>query len=263
MYPGRGPPRTLPAAAIAPAPCYGHPPVLGENLVQHAIRMASTTLSTPGGRLALGSAAIASALIFAGSFVRTMIPLRWLAVGSNLGFMAYGALYPSLPMLVLHSALLPINIFRAAQMMRLTRRVDAAASRDTSGLWLRPYMKRRWLAAGAVLFRKGDLADHLYVLASGRIEMVEIGEVLTPGGIFGEIAFFAPDRRRSATARCLEACQVLSIDGSTFRQLYYQNPDFGFQVIELVTGRLLADMRSLEAAVAAAKAGAAPVDPAR
>jgi CRP/FNR family cyclic AMP-dependent transcriptional regulator len=226
-------------------------------IVERAITMISTSLSTPTGIWALASAGVASGLIIAGSFFKTMIPLRWLAVGSNVGFMVYGALFPSLPMMVLHALLLPINLFRAAEMIRLTRRVNAAAAeRDTSGLWLRPYMKRRRLAAGTVLFRKGDPADHLYMLADGRIELVEIGVELEPGRVFGEIAFFAPDRRRTLTARCVQRCQLLSIDESTFRQLYYQNPEFGFQVIGLVAGRLIADISRLEARVAAATAGA-------
>jgi CRP-like cAMP-binding protein len=57
----------------------------------------------------------------------------------------------------------------------------------------------------------------------------EIGRVLTP--VFGEIAFFAPDRRRSSSARCLTPCTVLSIDEDTFKQLVYQNPDFGLEVV--------------------------------
>ena len=65
------------------------------------------------------------------SFVKTMIPLRYLAVGGNLGFLIYGALHPSLILVLLHGALLPINIFRAAEMVRLTRRVRVAASRTT------------------------------------------------------------------------------------------------------------------------------------
>jgi hypothetical protein len=240
--------------------------VYAAEIVQRAVTTISTTLGSPEGLIALASAGLAGALILAGSFVKTMIPLRWLAVGSNLGFIVYGALFPSLPMLALHMLLLPINLYRAVEMVRLTRRVNAAAqAQDTSGLWLRPYMKRRRLKAGAVLFRKGDLADHLYLLASGRIELVEIGAELPAGRIFGEIAFFAPDHRRTLTARCVENSEVLAIDESTVRQLYFQNPNFGFQVIGLVAGRLTADIRRLETTLEArqqgdaAAAGDAPI----
>jgi CRP/FNR family cyclic AMP-dependent transcriptional regulator len=232
--------------------------VYAPEIVEHAVATVTATMASPAGLVALASAGIAGALILAGSFVKTMIPLRWLAVGSNFGFIVFGALFPSLQMLLLHVLLLPINLYRLIEMIRLTRRVnDAAQERDTSGLWLRPYMKRRKLKAGAVLFRKGDPADHLYMLAAGRIELVEFGSELPAGQIFGEIAFFAPDRRRTATARCTEDSEVLAINESTVRQLYYQNPDFGFHVIGLVAGRLTSDIRRLEATLDARQPGAA------
>jgi len=226
--------------------------VYAAEIVQRAVTTIAALLASPEGLVALASAGLASAFNIAGSFVKTMIPLRWLAIGTNLCFMVWGALFPSLPMLILHTLLLPINLYRVAEMTRLTQRVNAAAQeRSTSGLWLRPYMKRRKLKAGTVLFRKGDLADHLYLLASGRIELVEIGGEVPAGRIFGEIAFFAPDRRRTLTARCIDDCEVLAINESTVRQLYYQNPEFGFQVIGLVAGRLTADIRRLEQTLAA------------
>ena len=217
-------------------------------MIEHAVATAATAMTSPQGMVALASAGLASALLLAGSFVKTMVPLRWLGLGSNVGFIVCGALFPNLPMLVLHTLLLPVNLYRLIEMIRLTRRVDAAANvKDTSGLWLRPYMKRRKLKAGAVLFRKGELADHLYMLTSGRIELVEIGVELPAGRIFGEVAFFAPDRRRTMTARCVENSEVLAINESTVRQLYYQNPEFGFQVVGLVAGALTADIHRLEA----------------
>ena len=112
-------------------------------------------------------------------------------------------------------------------------------------------MRKKRLKAGEVLFRKGDAADHLYFLAEGRIEWVEIGQTMEPGMLFGEIAFFAPDKRRSLTARCVTDCNILRIDEMTFKQLYYQNPAFGFEVVTLVTGRLLADRKRLEHQIAA------------
>ena len=203
-----------------------------EATLRHAVASIDGMFATPAGLVALGSAAVSAALVIAGTFVKTMM-------------------FPSLPMAVLHAVLLPINLWRAVEMVQLTRRVKSAAeARDTSGLWLRPYMKQRKLAAGELLFKKGDEADHLYMLASGRIELVEIGVTLVPGRIFGEIAFFAPDRKRTMSARAAEPCVLLSIDGATVRQLYYQNPEFGFQLIGLVALRLSSDVRRLEIAAA-------------
>lgn len=232
-----------------------------QNLIATALTSIADALATPEGIIAAVSVTIAGGLVVASSFVKTMIPLRVLAVASNVGFMVYGALHPSLTMLLLHATLFPINIFRTGQMVWMTRKVrEATSTSDLSGVWLRPYMRSRRYRAGHVLFRKGDTATHLFFLASGKIEFIEIGQVMEAGRLFGEIAFFAPDKCRSATARCLTACQVLRIDENTFRQLYFQNPAFGFEVVSLIAGRLMADRQRLEALVAAGEVEAQPAD---
>jgi CRP/FNR family cyclic AMP-dependent transcriptional regulator len=216
------------------------------DLIANAASGVASAFSSPADAVAVVAAIIAAALVVISSFVKTMIPLRWLAAGSNVGFLIYGAVHPSLVIVLFHGTLLPINFWRAIEMVRLTRRVTAAAQAgDRSGVWLKPYMDNARLTAGDVLFRKGDPAEHLYFLADGQIEFVEIGELMEPGRMFGEIAFFAPDKRRTLTARCRTDCTVLSIDESTFKQLYFQNPAFGFQVVALVAGRLLADRQRL------------------
>ena len=220
-----------------------------ESFIAYAESSARAVLASPEQIIAIVSVLIATGLMVVSSFVKTMIPLRWLAVGGNVGFLLYGALRPSVPMLLLNGLLLPINIVRAIEMVRLTKRVRATATAGT-GVWLKPYMMRTKRKAGEVLFRKGDRADHLYFLAEGRIEIVEIGVFIEPGHMFGEIAFFAPDKRRTNTARCVGACTVLTIDESTVNQLYYQNPEFGFQLMALVAGRLTADVQRLQKQVA-------------
>ena len=232
------------------------------HLMAEISRYLQLALESPSEMMALLSVIAAGVSVLVSSFVKTMIPLRWLAIGSNIGFVAYGALHPSYPMLMLHALLLPINIFRLAEMVRLTRRVARArAEAAHSGIWLKPYMRAKKYRAGTVLFRQGDQADRLYMLADGRIELVEINSNLLPGQIFGEIAFFSPDRRRRLTARCADNCTVLSIDESTVKQLYYQNPAFGFNMIELVAARFSADVDRLNSELATARREAEPRKP--
>ena len=214
------------------------------DLTDGIARYSHAALSSPSEMFAIVSVMFAGSLVLVSSFVKTMIPLRWLAIGSNFGFIAYGAFHPSMPMLLLHSMLVPINLYRLAEMVRLTRHVRAAeASDNLLGIWLRPYMRSATFADGAVLFRKGDIGDRIYLLLDGLIEMGEIGVSVKAGDIFGEIAVFAPDRQRRATARCVGKCTVLSIDENTFKQLCYQNPAFGFKLIGLIAARLSADLR--------------------
>jgi len=204
-------------------------------------------LDDPAQWVAIASAALAAVLVMVSAFVKTIIPLRWLALGSNVGFMVYGLVHPQWLMFLLHAALLPVNLWRVLEMRRLTRRVRQTGDNSArSDLWLQPHMRRRRLARGRVLFKKGDLADRLYVLVEGHLELVESGLRIPEGRMFGEIAFFAPDRRRSATARCVTRCTVLSIDETTFQQLYFQNPAFGFEVVRLIAGRLSADVQRLQ-----------------
>jgi len=226
-----------------------------DDIVAKTTAALAMAVSSPIEIVALGAGIAGVALTVTSSFVRTMVPLRWLAVCSSFGFLTYGVLHGSLVNLVLHAVLLPINLIRLREMRRLTRDVRAAAaSTDTSGVWLKPYMKAKRRKAGEILFRKGDVAERLYLLASGRVEFVEIGQSVGPGMVFGEIAFFAPHGRRTLTARCAEDSAVLSIDQETLRQIYYQNPSFGFELIGLVANRLSADVARLEAQLASAVA---------
>lgn len=54
----------------------------------------------------------ASSAVLATFMMRTMLSLRLVAIASNLLFILYGHLDHILPVLLLHIALLPINIFR-------------------------------------------------------------------------------------------------------------------------------------------------------
>ncbi len=202
------------------------------------------SLADPWQRVALLAALAAGALIVASTLVKTIIPLRWLALGGNVGFVVYGIMQPAPMVFLLHVVLLPINLWRVLEMQRLTRRLQRAnrLGREELKVWLQPFMKRRRVKPGAVLFHQGDRADRLYVLAEGRLEVVEAGRTIEAGQMFGEIAFFSPAQQRTATVRCMEPSTLLSIDEVSFRQLFFQNPAFGFEVARLIVGRLSDDV---------------------
>lgn len=211
-------------------------------------------LASPQQTLAHLAALIGVAMVMAGALMRTMTPLRWLAVGSNVGLMIYGGLRPSPITFCVAAVLLPVNLYRAVEVTRLTRRVHRAeADAHQAGLWLKPYMKASKLKAGQTLFSKGDKAEHLFLLVEGQMELLELGKALTPGRIFGEIALFSPDRIRTSTVRCVSACTVLRIHDSTVRQLYYQDHAFGFHLIDLLASRLSADVQRVQTQLREAK----------
>jgi len=60
----------------------------------------------------------ASLLVLASFCMRGIVALRVLAIGSNLAFIAYGALAGIHPVLLLHLALLPTNGWRLIEAVR-------------------------------------------------------------------------------------------------------------------------------------------------
>ena len=204
-------------------------------------------LESPRYLLAYLAALIGIALITAGAFARTMMPLRWFAAGSNVGMAVFGVLDGSYLTLLIAVILLPVNVFRAVEVTRLSRRVSrATVDASLSGLWLRPYMKAFTHKSGQTLFHKGETADRLYLLVDGQLFFPEIQEYQEVGRIFGEIGLFSPAHLRTISAQCESTCTVLEIHATTVRQLFYQNPAFGFHLMELLASHLSEDVSRLE-----------------
>jgi CRP-like cAMP-binding protein len=188
-----------------------------------------------------GAGYLASALVLATFCMKTMVPLRIAAIFSNLAFILY-AFYDGLfPVLALHTVLLPLNIARTVQMLRLMRRVECAVKSDLSIESLRPFMKKAGWKAGEVLFSQGDYADRLYMILAGEVRLVEIDHTLRAGDLFGEIGLFSTDHRRTQTARAITDVELLWISEGDFAQICHSNPGLSFYFLRLTTNRLIAN----------------------
>lgn len=200
---------------------------------------------------------LSAVLVFASFFMKTMVPLRIVAVCSNIAFMIYallglkyGVFGRVYPILVLHATLLPLNLIRLRQLKVLLRAVREASEGETIRA-LVPYMHTETHAAGEVLFKKGDPANRLYVIQHGHVRFPEIGKVVSDGQVFGEVGLFAPRNVRTLSAMCDEDCRLYTITREKVLELYYQNPKFGFFLIRLVAGRVLENQGLGAAAVRA------------
>jgi CRP/FNR family transcriptional regulator, cyclic AMP receptor protein len=198
--------------------------------------------------LALGW--LAAGLTLVSFFQKRMIPLRVFAVGANVTFVIYGALVGAWHVVALHAVLLPFNILRLVEMQRLTEKVRIASQGDLDMSWLKPFMSRRAARKGETLFRKGDVADAMFYTVTGRFRLGEIEHEVPPGEVVGEIGLIAPDNRRTLTFECIEDGELLTITYAQVKQLYYQNPQFGFFFLQLISARLFQDIRRLEEQVA-------------
>ncbi|BAT59386.1 DNA-binding transcriptional dual regulator Crp [Variibacter gotjawalensis] len=193
---------------------------------------------------------IAALLTFATFLMRTMIPLRAVGIVANIFFVIYGYFHHVYPALVLHAALLPLNSFRLYQMLQLVKKVKAAAAGDLNLDWLKPFMSRRGAAAGEIIFRKGELSTEMFFTVSGRYRLTEIGADVAAGEIVGELGFVSPNNTRTVSFECVEAGDLLTISYSQLKQLYFQNPAFGFYFLQLISQRLFQDIARLEARAA-------------
>jgi CRP/FNR family cyclic AMP-dependent transcriptional regulator len=199
---------------------------------------------------------LSAVLVFSSFFMRTMVPLRMVAVCSNISFVTYallglkyGIFGRVLPILVLHAALLPLNLVRLKQLTALQRAVQEA-SEDETIRSLIPYMRADTHAAGDVLFEQGDPADRLYVIERGQVRFAEIGKVVADGQVFGEVGLFAPHHVPTLSAICEDECRLHTITREKVLELYYQDPRFGFFLIRLIAG--MVEGQSLPASTSAA-----------
>jgi Cyclic nucleotide-binding domain len=216
--------------------------------------------------IALASITIANILALIGAIffvatllMRTMVPLRVTGIISDVFFIGYGVLSGTMTTLFLYILLLPINIFRLGQMLKLVKRARIAAQGDLSMDWLKPFMTRRQYRKGDVLFRKGDRANEMFFTVTGKFLVTELGIELPPGRLVGELGFLSPDNRRTQSLECTEDGQVLAITYDRLLEIYFQNPEFGYYFLRLSTERLLQNITRLEGIIDQYKAQVASV----
>ena len=192
-----------------------------------------------------GYAAVVASVITCA--MKTMIPLRIVSMICNSLFITYGIFGSVYPTLILNSILLPLNGLRLFQMRKLITDVERAAASDQSSIdWLMPYMSGRAFKKGDVVFRKGDVADAMFYSVSGRYRLVELSIELPTGQVFGELGLISPDNTRTQTIECVEDGQVLTASYQMVKELYFQNPEFGFYFLRLTSERLFQNIGRLE-----------------
>jgi NADH dehydrogenase len=96
-----------------------------------------------------------------------------------------------------------------------------------------PAITHEHFDTGEAVVREGDVGDKLYVIKSGRVEVMRpdpdgeerrVAE-LGPGDYFGEIALMDTGGRRNATVRALTPLDVLAVGRPEFLALMASFPD--------------------------------------
>jgi CRP/FNR family transcriptional regulator, cyclic AMP receptor protein len=103
------------------------------------------------------------------------------------------------------------------------------------------------IPAGEVIFQQGGIADHMYAIIEGEVEISIDGKLFdttSAGGIVGEMALVSSSPR-SATAIAKTECKLVQVDQKRFNFLVQQTPNFAINVMKIMVERI----RKLDAIV--------------
>jgi len=101
-------------------------------------------------------------------------------------------------------------------------------------------LQQKNIAANEILFRQGDWGDGMYIVAKGRVNIIQnetIISVCTDDTFFGELALL-DDEPRFATAIAAEDSQLFFIEKSEFIRLTDEVPAILRAVTQTVVGYL-------------------------
>jgi len=194
---------------------------------------------------------LAGAFYVASTFQKAMVSLRVLALVSNVLYLIYSPLHTDfqiahlivMPTFLVNLILLPINAKRLMEILRLSKQIEQATVESPVTEWLLPHMYLRKHKAGDVLFRKGDKADEMMYVSSGKLKLEGIDHFIGPGELIGEIGLFSSEKVRTLTVVCDTNCDLYHMTDEQIYRLYYQNPKLGFFFMKLIVERLLRDVK--------------------
>jgi len=96
------------------------------------------------------------------------------------------------------------------------------------------------IPAGQTIFQKGDVADYMYAILDGEVEIFIDGKLLDTtgvGGIVGEMALIDASPRRG-TAIAKTECKLVPVDQKRFTFLVQQTPQFSINVMKIMIERI-------------------------
>lgn len=111
----------------------------------------------------------------------------------------------------------------------------------------------RTFKTGQTVFLEGDLSDEMYIIKSGRVELVrEMGDstiVLSTLGtneFFGEMALFG-EPRRTATVRAVEDTEIFVISKKMLEAQFKLVPEWLVVMIKTIAQRIISTIKGTKA----------------
>jgi CRP-like cAMP-binding protein len=125
--------------------------------------------------------------------------------------------------------------------MALLSRVALFRDMDRDALRLLAFSSElRHLRLGDTLFRKDDISEYSFVVASGTIALIDNDialAILGPGALIGEMALFT-ETRRPATAVAREPATLLRLSRQIFRRTLEEYPETALRIAAILRSRV-------------------------
>jgi CRP-like cAMP-binding protein len=97
---------------------------------------------------------------------------------------------------------------------------------------------------GETIIRQGDMGDCMYVVQSGRVEVVQLSEhgkqhlaFLDSGDFFGEMSVFEKEVRSATVQSAGDAC-VLKVDKKTLLRRIREDPLLAVNLLQTMSHRI-------------------------
>lgn len=107
-------------------------------------------------------------------------------------------------------------------------------------------IKKKNYHKGTVLFNKGDIAKHLFIVRYGQVKVYEMSEdgrqqivrLLEPGDFFGELALLMDEQHYLLNAETLEDTGICLLSRDDFKNIMRENSEISAGVMHALTERL-------------------------
>lgn len=184
---------------------------------------------------------VAASLVLTSFYLRTMVPLRLVALFSNFAFIGYGLVASAIPILVLHTLLLPLNSVRLIQLLSLRRKTMTASVMPDLHEHLLPHMEVRSFPAGHQLFHCGAHVTRIFMVLQGEVRMVGTEQPVLAGQLLGDAEAFAGIKTHLQTAYCATAVQAGIITADSLRFILNGQADLSHILLRALAQKLIAN----------------------
>ncbi len=109
------------------------------------------------------------------------VPLRLVVIASNIAFIRYAWIDGLMSILILHGALLPLNVLRLIQLRRLEHEIESGVCDERCMELLLPLMRCIRIRPAEMLCSQQSVSGGIYYIVEGTLLLADVRRRLAPG----------------------------------------------------------------------------------